>query len=98
MPHKAPEHIEAFVNYYPKLKDGEIYPVQYIATIGFQRQTFDRQLVKVEDMRSSDQTFHIDTQGFQVIESTIPESIWTDDAAIQNQTYYPLVREMLIKA
>lgn len=97
MPHKTPEHIEALVNYYPKLEDGEVYPVQYIATIGFQRQSFDRQLVKVTDIHSSDEEFNVEKQGFQVIKSTIPESTWDDDAAIQKQAYYGQVREMLME-
>ncbi|GJD04819.1 GA4 desaturase [Colletotrichum higginsianum] len=50
-----------------------------IATVGFQRTKYDRQLVRVTDMRTCDEEFSLDTQGFKVVKSTIRERQWEGD-------------------
>ncbi|GKT47430.1 hydroxylase/desaturase asaB [Colletotrichum spaethianum] len=81
MPHSTekPESIEAYVNYHLPPPKGEPYPIQMIATIGFQRTKYDRQLVPVTDMRTCDEEFGLDKQGFKVVESTIQEKQWDGD-------------------
>lgn len=81
MPHSTKEHgtFEAFVNYHQPLPDGEAFPVQYVTTVGFQRQKHDRRLVTVTDIRTCGENFDLDKQGFQVVPSTIREKIWDGD-------------------
>lgn len=82
MPHsteyRAPT-FEAFVNYHQPPPDGEVYPVQYVTTVGFQRQKYDRQLVSVTDIRQCAERFSLDKQGFEVVQSTIQEKAWDGD-------------------
>ncbi|TLD07888.1 hypothetical protein PgNI_10947 [Pyricularia grisea] len=81
MPHvnEKPRSIESHVNYHlPPPKD-EKYPIQYIATVGFQREKYDRRSVKVTDRRSCAEEFDLDTHGFQWVASTIQEKNWRDD-------------------
>ncbi|KAJ0166956.1 hypothetical protein CTA2_5001 [Colletotrichum tanaceti] len=81
MPHsnQTPEFVHADVNYHLAPPKGQRFPVQMIATVGFQRTKYDRQLVRVTDMRTCDEDFSLDTQGFKVVESTIRERQWEGD-------------------
>ncbi|KZL87899.1 ga4 desaturase [Colletotrichum incanum] len=81
MPHSTekPESVEAYVNYHLPPPKGEPYPVQMIATVGFQRTKYNRQLVTMTDMRTCDEEFNLDKQGFKVVESTIKEKEWDGD-------------------
>ncbi|KAF5515240.1 Hydroxylase/desaturase asaB [Colletotrichum siamense] len=81
MPHvtKAPESVQAYVNCHLPPAKGEKYPVQYIATVGFQRAKYDEQLVNVTDSRTCEDDFKLDTHGFQWVESTIQEKQWDGD-------------------
>ncbi|KAK1496538.1 GA4 desaturase [Colletotrichum tamarilloi] len=81
MPHSTqkPVSVEAYVNYHQPPPKGEAFPVQMIATVGFQRTKYNRQLVPVADMRTCDEEFNLDTQGFKVVESTVQERGWEGD-------------------
>lgn len=82
MPHSTAGRastVEAFVNYHQPPPEGEVFPVQYVTTVGFQRQKYDRQLVAVRDIRQCDETFSLDKQGFEVVQSTIQEKTWDGD-------------------
>lgn len=81
MPHSTqkPESVEAYVNYHQPPPKGEAFPVQMIATVGFQRTKYNRQLVPVTDMHTCDEEFNLDTQGFKVVESTVQERGWQGD-------------------
>lgn len=82
MPHSTEDRastVEAFVNYHQPPPEGEVFPVQYVTTVGFQRQKYDRQLVTVKDIRQCDETFGLDKQGFEVVPSTIQEKKWDGD-------------------
>lgn len=82
MPHSTEDSaptVEAFVNYHQPPPEGEVFPVQYVTTVGFQRQKYDRQLVTVTDIRQCDKIFSLDKQGFEVVQSTIQEKKWDGD-------------------
>lgn len=82
MPHSTADRsptVEAFVNYHQPPPEGEVFPVQYVTTVGFQRQKYDRQLVTVTDIRQCDEMFSLDKQGFEVVQSTIHEKTWDGD-------------------
>ncbi|KAI3553816.1 GA4 desaturase [Colletotrichum abscissum] len=81
MPHSTqkPVSVESYVNYHQPPPKGEAFPVQMIATVGFQRTKYNRQLVPVTDMRTCDEEFNLDTQGFKVVESTVQERSWEGD-------------------
>ncbi|KAF3799963.1 Gibberellin cluster GA4 desaturase [Colletotrichum gloeosporioides] len=81
MPHvtKTSESVLAYVNCHLPPAKGEKYPVQYIATVGFQRAKYDKQLVNVTDSRTCEDDFKLDTHGFQWVESTIQEKQWDGD-------------------
>ncbi|WQF87719.1 Putative hydroxylase/desaturase AsaB [Colletotrichum destructivum] len=81
MPYSSqkPESVHAYVNYHLPPPMGEPFPIQMIATVGFQRTKYDRQLVRVTDMRTCDEEFSLDTQGFKVVKSTIRERQWEGD-------------------
>lgn len=82
MPHSTEDRaptVEAFVNYHQPPPEGEVFPVQYVTTVGFQRQKYDRQLVTVTDIRQCDEIFSLDKQGFEVVHSTIQEKKWDGD-------------------
>ncbi|KAF4434831.1 GA4 desaturase [Fusarium austroafricanum] len=76
---KTRQSVQAHVSYHQPPPKGESYPVQYIATLGFQRQKYDRQLVTATDIRTCDEDFNLDTQGFQIAPSTIREKTWDGD-------------------
>lgn len=81
MPHsiQTPDTIQAYVNYHDPPPKGEEYPVQYVVQVGFQRRKQDRQLVNVTDIRTCDDEFNVDKQGFQVVKTTITEKAWEGD-------------------
>lgn len=82
MPHSTNDRahtVEVFVNYHQPPSEGEVFPVQNVTTVGFQRQKYDRQLVAVTDIRQCDKLFSLDKQGFEVVQSTIQEKTWDGD-------------------
>lgn len=78
MPHSTsgPQSVDTRVPYHNPPPKGEAYPVQYVMTVGFARQKHNWQPVKATDIRTVDDIFSLDKQGFEIVPSTIRENEW----------------------
>lgn len=101
MPHStasAPGTVEATINYHFKPALGESPPSPVPGTVGAVRQKLNAQAVRITDIRSTDNRFHVHCHGFQLVRFTGPEGLkyetFDDGDKIKNQ-FYDEVKELL---
>ena len=76
--------VEAIVNYFPNDAPKTAYP----GTAGYQGRKFDSRSLQISDVRGREDEFHLDINGFQVIQHDIPQpKIDATDAEVKKLVY-----------
>jgi hypothetical protein len=76
--------VESIINYFPVDGPRKVYP----GTAGYQRRKFDSRTVNISDIRGVEHDFKLETNGFQVVKKTWPETKADfTDQQVKNSVY-----------
>lgn len=87
--------IDVTLGYYQPKADGTAPEVDDIAIV-LGRKDMDCREVVIHDIRGEEESYLLDSHGFQIIRHTSSVDDFKDDAKIQS-TYYPEIEEILLK-